>query len=308
MSLSTETFNPEAWNVDGVEVELTVHAADHFNNPVPDGASVYFTTEGGQIQSQCQIVNGSCSVTWTSSNPRPQEDDVPGGMAGRITILSSMLGEESFVDANGNGVLDSGDTPFSNIPEAFRDDNEDGAKHASMEEFVDFNTNGIYDDANADPNYNGALCCDTNAVTAAEAAVALGEDPGVCYGVTPITAPAICSSRKNINVRDDIVMVMAESFATITLIDGTVALGNAVTFEIVGAQTGQVMPAGTTVTGQLAEGNIKDSYTVPNTSFNTQLGTRLGSDIFTFIIPGDGVLPLTIRVETPAGNLSRADF
>ncbi|MEW8131732.1 MAG: hypothetical protein AB2758_22005, partial [Candidatus Thiodiazotropha endolucinida] len=307
MSLSTETFNPESWRIDGVEVELTVHAADHFNNPVPDGASVYFTTEGGQIQSQCQIVDGSCSVTWTSSNPRPTDDFLPGGM-GRITILASMLGEESFIDANGNGVLDSGDTAFSTIPEAFRDDNEDDAKHTSLEEFVDFNTNGIYDGASSDPNYNGALCCDTDAVTAAEAAVAVGEDPGVCFGATPITSP-VCSSEKNINVRDDIVMVMAESFASITLVNGTVAAGSSVTFEIVGAQTGQIMPAGTTVTADLEEGDIDDSYEVPNSSFNaTRSGDQLGADIFTFNIPGDAIGPLTILVTTPNNNATRLDI
>ncbi|MET0044774.1 MAG: hypothetical protein ABW100_14800, partial [Candidatus Thiodiazotropha sp. 6PLUC3] len=149
---------------------LTVHAADHFNNPVPDGTAVYFTTEGGQIQSQCEILDGACSVNWTSSNPRSSE--------GRITILASMLGEESFIDANGNGVLDFGDTAFANIPEAFRDDDENGVRDPVLEEFVDFNANGVYDDSSVDPNYNGALCCDTSAVTEAEQAVAAGEDPG----------------------------------------------------------------------------------------------------------------------------------
>ncbi|MCU7816103.1 MAG: Ig-like domain-containing protein [Candidatus Thiodiazotropha sp. (ex Rostrolucina anterorostrata)] len=306
MSLSTSSFNPEAWGFDGEKVTLTVHAADHFNNPVPDGASVYFTTEGGQIQSQCQIEDGSCSVEWTSSNPRPTDDFLPGGM-GRITILSSMLGEESFIDANGNGVFNSGDTAFATIPEAFRDDNEDNAKHASLEEFVDFNTNGIYDGANSDPNYNGALCCDTAAVTAAEAAVAGGEDPGICFGVTPITS-LVCSSEKNINVRDDIVLIMAESFARITQIAGTVDAGSSVTFEIVGQQTGQIMPADTAISASLEEGDIDDAYTVPNSSFNARLGDRLGADIFTFNIPADGLGPFTLLVTTPKGNITRVDI
>ncbi|MES9970840.1 MAG: hypothetical protein ABW092_12475 [Candidatus Thiodiazotropha sp.] len=305
-SLSTEVFNPEAWAYDGEEVALTVHAADHFNNPVPDGAAVYFTTEGGQIQSQCQIEDGSCSVAWTSSNPRPQEDDVPGGMAGRITLLATMLGEESFIDSNGNGVLNLNDPVFSNIPEAFRDDNEDDIKHPTHEEFVDFNTNGVYDDANADTDYNGVLCCDTAAVTAAEAAVAAGDDPGVCFGVTPITSP-VCSAEKNINVRDDIVMIMSESFATITQVSGTVAPGSSVTFEIVGAQTGQIMPAETSITATLVQGNIRDSYSVPNTNFNARLNDRLGSDLFTFVIPGDGIGPFTLLVTTPKGNVTRLD-
>ncbi|MCU7841261.1 MAG: hypothetical protein KZQ94_18005 [Candidatus Thiodiazotropha sp. (ex Troendleina suluensis)] len=307
MSLATEILNPESWRTDGVEVQLTVHAADHFNNPVPDGASVYFTTEGGQIQSQCQIVDGRCSVTWTSSNPRPAVDFLPGGM-GRITILASMLGEESFIDANGNGVLDSGDTAFSTIPEAFRDDNEDNIKHASLEEFVDFNTNGIYDGANSDSNYNGALCCDTAAVAAAEAAVAAGDDSGVCYGVTPITSP-VCSSEKNINVREDIVMIMSESFATITLVSGTLAPGNTVVFEIVGEVAGQIMPYETKVIAELGEGTIDDTYTVSNSNFNAQReAPRLGLNYFSFSIPSDGVGPLKIKVETARGNVTLRNY
>ncbi|MEW8691926.1 MAG: hypothetical protein AB2535_12605 [Candidatus Thiodiazotropha endolucinida] len=304
MSLSTAVRNPEAWQIDGVEVEITVHAADHFNNPVPDGASVYFTTEGGQIQSQCQITDGSCSVIWTSANPRPQDIDAMG----RITILASMLGEESFIDANGNGVLDSGDTAFSTIPEAFRDDNEDRVRNASLEEFVDFNTNGIYDDANSDPNYNGALCCDTAAVTAAEAAVSAGEDPGVCFGVTPITSP-VCSSEKNITVRDDLFMIMSESVASITLVSGTVAPGNTVVFEIVGDGNGQIMPAETSITAELFEGSIKDSYTVPDSNFNAQTELpQLGQNIFSFTIPDDGVVPLKITVTAPSGTPTLREF
>jgi hypothetical protein len=307
MSIAAETFNPEAWGYNGVEVAITIHAADHFNNPVPDGASVYFTTEGGQIQSQCQIENGSCSVNWTSANPRPQEDDVPDGMAGRVTILATMLGEESFIDANGNGVLDDGDPAYANIPEAFRDDNEDGEKHTTYEEFVDFNTNGVYDGADSDPDYNGVLCCDTQAVADATEAVAEGQDPGVCYGVTPTTSP-VCSSVKNINVRASVVLIMAENFATITLDSGTVGAGNSVTFEIVGAGTGQIMPAGTTVTASLEEGDIDDSYTVPNTNFNARIYDSVGADLFTFNLPGDAIGPLSIIVTTPNGNTTRADY
>jgi hypothetical protein len=307
MSLATELFNPEAWRTDGVEVTLTVHAADHFNNPVPDGASVYFTTEGGQIQSQCQIENGRCSVNWTSANPRPDEDDVPDGMAGRLTILATMLGEESFIDANGNGVLDDGDPAYAEIPEAFRDDNEDGEKHPTYEEFVDFNTNGIYDDADSDPNYNGVLCCDTDAVEAAVTAVSRGEDPGVCYGVTPITS-LTCSSEKNISVRAQIVMIMAESEVSIELVDGTVAPGNTVTFEIVGDRNGQIMPSGTAITAELEDGTIDESYEVPNDNFNARTGSRNGYDEFWFRIPSDGATPLTIVVTTPSGRQYREIF
>ncbi|MCU7875998.1 MAG: hypothetical protein KZQ84_04205 [Candidatus Thiodiazotropha sp. (ex Lucinoma borealis)] len=316
ISLSTETFNPETWGVDGVEVGITVHAADHFNNPVPDGSSVYFTTEGGQIQSQCQIIDGACSVVWTSSNPRPVDDVAPGGM-GRITLLASMLGEESFIDANGNGVLDLGDTAFARIPEAFRDDNEDGIRDPVLEEFVDFNANSIYDGASVDSNYNGALCCDAAAVAAAESAVASGEDPGVCFGITPITTP-VCSAEKNINVRDSLVMIMAEQFAAITPIAGVTgdqidipAGGVVVGFSIVGGITGQIMPSQSSVTFTTSNGEIegKSSFTVPDSAFNARLADANGFDVFSVLMtpsenvePGDDVGTLTVEITTPRGS------
>ena len=175
-SLSAETLNVEAWSIDGVQVPVTIRVADHFNNPVPDGTAVNFTTEGGAIESQCTTVDGACSVNWTSQASRPvglslfehnllfcDEDGDPtngsmaspdpgepclapprsaqlsgvngrralfkGGMGapygGRVTILATAVGEESFNDANGNGLYDE-DESFTDLTEAFRDDNEDG--------------------------------------------------------------------------------------------------------------------------------------------------------------------------------------
>ncbi|MEJ2612604.1 MAG: hypothetical protein P8179_21725 [Candidatus Thiodiazotropha sp.] len=314
-SLSLSDFNPEAWGYDGVEVDVTVHAADHFNNPVPDGTAVYFTTEGGQIQSQCQIVDGACTVAWRSSNPRPAN--------GRVTLLATMLGEESFVDLNGNGVLDFGDTADADIPEAFRDDDEDGSRDAGSEEFVDFNANGRFDDVGSDPDYNGALCCDAVRVAEAESAVGAGEDPGVCYGVTPTVTPA-CSQEKNINVRRSSVMIMAESFARITPISGvnsgTIDLttgGVSVEFEIVGSVTGQVMPAGTTIEFSSTNGDVGSdgSYLIPSTTYNTASGDRFGLNRFTVGLSptenqedGDDWGTLTVTVTTPRGNETKAHY
>lgn len=71
-TLAVETHNLEALNLAGTETEVTAFAADHFNNPVPDGTTVQFTTEGGAIfPPSCQTVNGTCSVTWRSQDPRP---------------------------------------------------------------------------------------------------------------------------------------------------------------------------------------------------------------------------------------------
>ncbi|TRX57311.1 hypothetical protein [Thalassomonas sp. M1454] len=163
-SLSVSNYNPEAWEIDGVEVLVNAYVADHFNNPVPNGTAIAFTTEFGQIEPSCTTVNGQCSVVWTSSNPRVpvptfrdentatrwlgggtpcltsigldtgfNEPDIaypcPLGLGqvygNRISILAHLIGEESFADTNGNGVYDVGEAYTDLASEAFRDDNED---------------------------------------------------------------------------------------------------------------------------------------------------------------------------------------
>ncbi|MET6758395.1 Ig domain-containing protein [Pseudoalteromonas sp. NCIMB_1079] len=153
-SLSRSIFNPHALNIDGTEVLVNARLADHFNNPVPDGTAVTFITEGGVIEPSCTTTNGACSVTWTSTNPRPFTDSMyentiaqkcDGGLpcplgilknnltvdlplGGRATVLAYAIGEETFSDLNGNGYFDSTDFfgDLFDITEAFIDNNEDG--------------------------------------------------------------------------------------------------------------------------------------------------------------------------------------
>ncbi|HQX90233.1 MAG TPA: hypothetical protein PKY03_07540 [Moraxellaceae bacterium] len=156
MSLSASSFNPaDAYEQDGVGVVVTAYASDYFGNPVPDGTSIQFLTEQGQIDSGCQTVNGRCSVDWTSAAPR--------ALNGRGTILAYAIGEEDFVDQNGNNRFDAGEA-HTDLGEAFLDKNENGLFDAG-EVFKDFNNNGVFDGGAAfDVGYNGSLCLDGDAV------------------------------------------------------------------------------------------------------------------------------------------------
>ncbi|ABK47960.1 Ig domain protein, group 1 domain protein [Shewanella sp. ANA-3] len=206
-SVSASIFNPEGWDYDNETVDINILAADHFNNMVPAGTVIVFTAEGGAIPGSCTTggltnPDGACGVQWRSQSPRPFSSTVvqcpvpfygdinPPCMGpskslfdsginsilteprpGRATITAYAIGEESFVDLNGNGLFDTNE-PFTDRSEAFTDHNEDGyyrkASPSSLadlpiqpagsvnEEFVDYNFDGIFN--KADNKYTGLLC------------------------------------------------------------------------------------------------------------------------------------------------------
>ncbi len=144
-SISMSKLNTESFSYDGVESQITARLSDHFHNPVPDGTAVYFTTSGGAVQPSCTTVAGTCTVIWRSQNPRPSN--------GRAVILAYSVGEEAFVDLNGNGVADPGE--FTDTTGAFRDDNENKMWDSVAEPPIPFFNSSGYDPA--DGKYNGVL-------------------------------------------------------------------------------------------------------------------------------------------------------
>jgi hypothetical protein len=298
-SVSAETLNPEAWDNDGVTVPITIRAADHFNNPVPDGTTIVFSAEGGAIQSSCRIVDGSCFVNWSSQAPRPQAD-------GRVTILATSIGEESFFDGDGDGVYGSLVDSLSgaDLGEPYMDNNENGARNG-IEEFRDFNYNGIFD-GTGNSIYNGALCSD------------LAELAGLC-------------TQELVFVQKSVVLVMSGSDAYISFsadsVDLTTATGDAsqeVVITVVDAVHNQLMPFGTTIEAETSNGTLdgETAFTVPNnncdatdTSILLPCGTNT-SGRYTFRVrlireseTNSRTLGfLTIKVTTPAGIVTSAEI
>jgi len=238
ISLSvTEGFVVEdGFTKDGITRTVTVRMADKFNNPVPDGTAASFTTEYGAIQPSCKTTGGACSVTWSSQEPRfptltgtdfvrtifspgykcpgfnttsgPCPNDLGYTRGGRSTVLVTAQGEESFIDRNGNGIMDEAEKDlFTNLPEAFLDHNEDnianpfaaacqGAGASSRqciagqeETFVDFNGNGQFDLNNDPAVYNGLLCpeegndvwCSRTLLNVRASTVLILSDPSAWY-------------------------------------------------------------------------------------------------------------------------------
>jgi len=168
-SLSQGTRNIEGFNIDGTPNTYQVIAADRSGNPVPNGTSINFVTEGGQVESirQTTVVNGIARTVaqFVSADPRPVD--------GRVTITAYALGEESFIDLNGNNVYDAGE-PFQDLGNIFKDRNFDGVFDGSTDEFVPLAIN------------NSSLCA---ALPAAYLPI-LGLDAGI-----PSVGGRTCDSR-----------------------------------------------------------------------------------------------------------------
>ena len=168
-SLSIDKFNIEGYNIDNNTATLTASLADRFGNPVPDGTTVSFSQSGfefgagGRVQGSCDTSNGTCSVVWSSQDPRPT--DIAGNQhVGFAYVLANASGEESFTDQNGDGVFDtvSGTAePFSDIGEPFAPSAEFAKSGATSsyvlgENYNDFDNSSDY--TAADGKWEGVNC------------------------------------------------------------------------------------------------------------------------------------------------------
>lgn len=309
------------FNTDGLTRTISVRMADKFNNPVVDGTAAVFTTEYGAIVGSCTTEGGTCSVVWNSQEPRfptltgstyvrtifstgydcpshngnagPCPDDLGYINGGRSTILVHAIGEESFVDGNGNGVYDEGEQ-FDNLPEAFIDQNEDGvftpatpsckaSPQGSLycisgqeEEFIDFNNNGVYD-FNDDPVvYNGLSC--------------------------PPEGDGVWCSRELVNVRAETLVILAEATSYDILLarnDGVVVnrtADNVQHVAYIADLFNNAPPGGSTVDVKV-DGDCEllsdDSFTLPNTAAYGAAGIPVlttSSDPFS-----NGLITITLK-------------
>lgn len=266
ITIALSERNPEARNIIGQEVTATVYMADSFNNPVPDGTTVNFTTEGGAIEPSCNTTSGSCSVTWRSTEPFQDNH--------RVTILATADGHESFVDVNGNNLFDNNDGParsssvvssgsgregnantgFIDMSEAWLDANENN-NYDSGEKFIDKDGNLAFNARDGrfnGPQCEGSLCSANNSID-------------VRKSIVMITASSSARYRVSNNVGGT---VYASNHAAVSNLDITIPRGSSVSLNIELSDTAsQTLPVGTTIT-IAAEGATlvgADSITIPNT-------------------------------------------
>ena len=279
-SLSATKLFVEDGNADGATTVLTARLADHFNNPVPDGTVVNFISTGGVITASCSTKDSLCSATLTVQDPRPAD--------GRVTVLAYAVGEESFIDRNGNGIADLASEMFdingnsTDMGEANIESN--GTPGYQLGEFfLDFNSNGIWD--GPDGLYSGVLC---NSATSS-----------LCPAGTP----------KTIHVRQSAVIVFSDSTAVITRISpaalpidlGSCPGASSVTVRVVDKKNGNPMPTGTTISFEGGGGVVvaaPSTFTQDNTGA-TDYTVNINDGGRVSCAAGSGAI--TITVKTPAG-------
>ena len=264
--------------------------SDRYNNPVPDGTAVTLNAEGGQVGGSCLTMTtpadgaGVCSVTFVSQDPRDNPTIATGD--GRVSILATAIGEESFVDANSDGIFNNADVPLE-IGEPFRDDNENGVADPALNEvFADFNSNGTPDPATHPDylNFNGLLCDSMTALCNPNETLFVSDQ-----GVVVLSASGALISHAPAGP----INVAGPSVASITVTVGDNKANGSIS---------QPMAGGTTIEAETSNGSIvgPDSYTVPCSNNNGPLGYLFSVEGDT--TPSGGVM--TITVTSPSGLIT----
>ena len=276
ISLSFQTFNIEGWNVDGTTTSVTIRAADRIGNPVPDGTTINFRTSGAAIEPSCKTANGACSVNFRSQASRPA--------GGRVAVLAWAVGEEAFLDANGNNRYDPGES-FDDLGDAFVDANLDGA-YQPTEEYIAFNP-------------AATSVCIPNGLSAPGR-------PNSCDGVWGLA-----------HVRSSGQVVLSGSMAFAPNLPGSVSLSGpaevcegSVSFTLLDVN-GNPMPAGTTITASIT-GGTTEVFGSPVSNTTSPTGASIQLTVPAELIPGSdpavrrcaglGNKTLRISVTTPLGT------
>ena len=127
----------------GLEDAITVFMDDRFGNPVPPNTAVSLTTNAGLVTGQ-GLANdqGEAAAILQTQAPITPE--------GLVIVMAHTLGQEPFIDNNGNGIFDAGDTIANDdVPEPFIDRNGNCMFDPGdpNEIFIDVNGNGMWDAA-----------------------------------------------------------------------------------------------------------------------------------------------------------------
>jgi protocatechuate 3,4-dioxygenase beta subunit len=303
-TIAATILNPES-DFSGTTSQISVWLADNFNNPVHDGTSVIFTAEGGNIEDSCLTVNGHCSVTWTSSEPRVPDH--------RITILATTNGHETFFDSNGNNTFDDNDgsaivdaavssgfgrhiaepSGFIDMSEVWRDDNENGVYDPEEPDFRDTDGNDQF--SGPDGKFNGPQCEGALCAGAGQNSILLRK--AMVLTMSSSTAFYIFSDAHNdgCGAQDETVTIYQDNTGRSADI-GTINNGQSKTFKLCFADNAlQTLPLGSTVSVSLSGGDLQGQVTYVVGNNNSS-----GYQSIDFVIAN----PVDIETEQATLNIS----
>ncbi|MGA9025517.1 MAG: Ig-like domain-containing protein [Steroidobacteraceae bacterium] len=337
ISLAVKCPNVEAWEIDGVTVPVTVSMTDRFSNPVPDGTTANFQTTLGGIQASCQTGtptsgSGSCTVNWSSKAPytvsgNPQSTSgnasanaayCPGNLCngttnGRSPIMVTAIGEESFRDANGNGIFDPGDTVAFDAADA---DNDylSGANLGQPKPWFDtsepfLNQWELYDTYGTPTYVLGEPYIDFNNNGQRDGPDGLFEGP-LCEG------PLCNTTQTSVAIGAFNVIILSGSTANVTVVSPTTGAPYSVsagttnfTFNIADDRD-QQMPAGTTVAASVVPGTA--GSVVAGTPYTWPCAFPVGGQHVSFALSNQSTTPtagtLYITVTTPGGIVTTYSY
>lgn len=127
-------------NMDGDFAVLSLHLTDRYGAPAVNGTVVNLVSDGGTVvPAYCVTTDGACNVKLVVTNPRP--------LNGRVHVVAYANGQEYFVDTDGDGIHDNGESYDDVAAAVCLDKNENDSCDA---------TEFIVGDINAPDAGNGA--------------------------------------------------------------------------------------------------------------------------------------------------------
>ena len=132
--------------------KITAYLGDRVGNfNILRDTSVSFYTEAGLIDTSATASSdGIASVIFRTNTSNPFQVAAlspPNPLNGHVTVLATVIGQESFDDLDGNGLYNPGE-PFINLPEPFIDRNSNGVYDATGEFYIDADDNNSYSGSN----------------------------------------------------------------------------------------------------------------------------------------------------------------
>lgn len=177
---------------------ISAFVADRSGNAnVLPGTSVSFYTEAGAVFPSSGVTDSKGFVSVTLRTQAPDPFNVLSGdlhpINGHVTVLATLIGQEEFIDANGDGLYNEGEE-FTDLPEPFIDRDDSGG-YDPGEFFIDANGDGLYSEGNGvwdGPGCTGVGCLPGKTIWATIKLAFTG--PATCSVTTTGTLPFVITN------------------------------------------------------------------------------------------------------------------